>query len=177
MEGGKKLDYRIEQMREQRFIALVKSFANEIINDDENHEIPDFWAECHQNNLVEALRELRPQGKMDLYGLCSPTQNGEKTFDYGIGVILNEDTVVVDEETMLKAGYKIWNVAPETYAVFKCIGENGDCISDMWSRFYKEFLPQMGYEAMDSTDYEIYFENGEPRVFCELWIPVKKITY
>lgn len=70
MEGGKKMDYRIEQMREQRFIALVKSFANEIINDDENHEIPDFWAECHQKNLVEALRELRPNTEQ-LYH-CSP---------------------------------------------------------------------------------------------------------
>lgn len=90
---------------------------------------------------------------------------------------MNEDTGVVDEETMIKVGCKIWNVAPETYAVFECIGESGDCISDMWSRFYKEFLSQAGYEAMDSTDYEIYFENGEPRLFCELWIPVKKIIY
>ena len=43
-----------------------------------------------------------------------------------------------------------------------------------WSRFYQEFLPQMGYEAEASTDYEIYPESGREGVFCELWIPVKE---
>lgn len=61
-----------------------------------------------------------------------------------------------------------------TYVVFKCYGENDDCISEMWSRFFKEFLPQSGYEQTENTDYEIYFEKGEPGLFCELWIPVKK---
>lgn len=44
----------------------------------------------------------------------------------------------------------------------------------MWTRFYKEFLPQTGYESMDVTDYEIYFETRKPGLFCQLWIPVQK---
>lgn len=76
---------------------------------------------------------------------------------------------------MKKAGYCIWDVEPGTYVVFDCMGENGDCISDTWSKFYKEFLPQMGYEAEAKTDYEIYFEKGRKGLFCELWIPVKRI--
>ena len=44
----------------------------------------------------------------------------------------------------------------------------------MWSKFYQEFLPQMGYIARQETDYEIYFEKEKPGVFCELWIPVEK---
>lgn len=60
--------------------------------------------------------------------------------------------------------------------VFDCIGEDGDCISDTWAKFYKEFLPQMGYEAETETDYEIYFERGRAELFCELWIPVRKNT-
>ena len=174
VEGGKSMDYRIVQTKEQKFIALARSFSNEIINDEENHEIPDFWEECHDKNLVELLRNLRTDGKKDLYGLCTPTREGEDTFQYGIGVLIDEETKDFDTEEMKSAGYCIWDVKPGTYVVFDCIGEDGDCISDTWSKFYKEFLPQMGYEAETETDYEIYFERGRKGLFCELWIPVKK---
>lgn len=152
---------------------MARSFSNEIINDEENHEIPDFWEECHDKNLVELLRNLRPDGKKDLYGLCTPTREGEDTFQYGIGVLIDEETKDFDAEEMKSAGYCIWDVKPGSYVVFDCIGEDGDCISDTWSKFYKEFLPQMGYEAEAETDYEIYFEQGRKGLFCELWIPVK----
>ena len=174
VEGGKSMDYRIVQTKEQKFVALVRSFKNEIINDEENHEIPDFWSECNDKNLVGPIRELRPEGKKDLYGLCTPTKEGEDTFEYGIGVKVDEETAVFDLTRMEEAGYRIWDVKPGTYVVFDCIGEDGDCISDTWSKFYKEFLPQMGYEAQEETDYEIYFEKGKKGLFCELWIPVKK---
>ena len=174
VEGGKSMDYRIVQTKEQKFIALARSFSNEIINDEENHEIPDFWGECHDKNLVEPLRNLRPDGKKDLYGLCTPTREGEDTFQYGIGVLIDEETKAFDVGKMQQEGYCIWDVKPGTYVVFDCVGEDGDCISDTWSKFYKEFLPQMGYEAEAETDYEIYFEQGRKGLFCELWIPVKK---
>lgn len=174
VEGGQGMDYRIVQTKAQRFIALARSFSNEIINDDDNHDIPDFWDECYRENRVAALRSLRPEGKRDLYGLCTPTRAGEDTFLYGIGVLVDEDTAPFDQAAFEKAGYTLWDVAPGTYAVFDCLGTDGDCISDTWSRFYKEFLPQMGYEADQATDYEIYFERSRPGLFCELWIPVKK---
>ena len=37
------MDYRIVQTQKQKFIAMVRSFRNEIINDDDNHDVPDFW--------------------------------------------------------------------------------------------------------------------------------------
>lgn len=61
-----------------------------------------------------------------------------------------------------------------TYVVFDCIGEDEDCIGETWEKFYKEFLPQMGYEAESETDYEIYFEKGREGLMCELWIPIRK---
>lgn len=161
VEGGKTMDYRIVQTEEQKFIALVRSFRNEIINDEENRDIPDFWGECHDKNLVEAIRNLRPEGKRDLYGLCSPTKQGEGTFEYGIGVLIDGATSEFDTAEMEKAGYSIWDVKPGTYVVFDCIGEDGDCIGDTWSKFYREFLPQMGYESEAETDYEIYLKMEE----------------
>lgn len=174
MEGGKIMNYRMEQTKEKKFIAMVRSFQNKIINDEENQEIPNFWSECQERNLLEPIRKLRPEGKRDLYGLCSPTKKEEATFDYGIGVLVDEETLSFDEKEMLDAGYQLWTVEPGDYVVFECMGEDGSCISETWAGFYKEFLPQMGYEASEATDYEIYFEQEKEGLFCELWIPIKK---
>ena len=130
VEGGKSMDYRIVQTEKQKFIAMVRSFSNEIINDEENHEIPDFWEECNKKNLIGPMCALRPEGKRDLFGLCSPTKAGRDTFEYGIGVRLDSETAEFDLAEMEKQGYTVWDVAPGTYVVFECIGEDGDCISE-----------------------------------------------
>lgn len=174
LEGGSVMDYRIEHRESQRFIALVRAFPNEISNDENDHSIPDFWTECHEKNLVEAIRSLRAEGKRDLYGLCSPVRDSETHFNYGIGIVIDEDTDVTDLEHFIKSGYTLWETEPADYAVFKCFGSDGDCLGEMWSKFFKEFVPQTGYMQTDGTDYEIYFEKGESGLFCELWIPVKQ---
>ena len=87
-----------------------------------------------------------------------------------IGIIGEEEATKMLE----KKGFRIWDVNPGTYVVFDCVGEDGDCIAKTWVKFYKEFLPQMGYEASEQTDYELYFDGTRPEVFCELWIPIKK---
>lgn len=174
LEGGFAMDYKIIFKGSQRFITLTRSFPNEIINDESDYSISDFWGECHEKGLVEPIRSLRPEGKRDLYGLCSPKDDGKGNFKYGIGVIVDSDTDMSKEAELLGMGYSVWETEPTDYVVFKCIGTNGDCIADAWSRYFKEFLPQSGYAQTERTDYEIYFENGECGVFCELWIPVEK---
>ena len=174
VEGGKSMDYRIVQTEAQKFLAVVRDFRNEIINDAENHEIPDFWGMCRENGMIAKLLAMCPAGRRDLYGLCAPTKPGAETFAYGIGVPADADSAALDPDALKQAGLCIWNVQPGTYAVFDCIGEDADCISETWARFYKEFLPQMGYEAADETDYEYYPEQERSGVFCELWIPVRK---
>ena len=174
VEGGSIMDYRMEHREQQQFIALVRAFQNEIINDDNNHNISDFWTESYEKNLIEPMRQLCAQGKRDLYGLCSPVKENETHFDYGIGVIVDEDTDITELKKLIDSGYILWKTEPADYAVFQCLGSDGNCIGETWSKFFKEFSPQTGYVQTDSTDYEIYFENGEKGVFCELWIPVKK---
>ena len=174
IEGGKSMDYRIVQGDKKRFIAIVENFKNEIINDEKNNDVPNFWQKCIDNKVIEKLCELRVDGKKDFYGLCSPAKEGDSTFEYGIGVLWDEDTFPFDLVEMEKFGFRVWNVEPYMYVVFDCVGEDGDCISDTWSKFYKEFLPQTGYFAAEETDFEIYYENGKKGLFCELWIPIKK---
>ena len=173
VEGGSIMDYRIEHRESQRFLALKRAFSNENSMDENGRSSPEFWDECHDKGLIEPVRSLRPEGKRDLYGLCSP-RDSEGSFDYGIGIILDEDTDPTQLERLVKEGCFLWEASPADYAVFKCIGSDGACIGETWSKFFKEFVPQTGYTQTDDTDYEIYFENGESDVFCELWIPVRK---
>lgn len=174
LEGGSIMDYRMEHKESQQFIAMVKAFPNEIINDESDQSVSDFWGECYEKNLIEPMKRLRTEGKRDLYGLCSPVKDSETHFNYGIGVLIDEDTDSTKLEQFVDNGYAMWKTEPADYAVFQCIGSDGDCLSDTWSKFFKEFTPQTGYVQTDDTDYEIYFENGESGVFCELWVPVKR---
>lgn len=174
IEGGSVMDYRMEHRERQQFLALVRSFPNEIATDKYNHEIPDFWTECCEKNLIEPLKLLRANGKRDLYGLCSPAKNNETHFNYGIGILMDEDTDLTALKQFTDQGYTIWETAPADYAVFKCLGSDGGCLNETWNKFFKEFAPQTGYSQTDDTDYEIYYENGEPDLFCELWVPVEK---
>ena len=168
------MDYRMEHREQQQFIALVRAFPNEITNDDNDTSIPDFWTECTEKNLIEPMKLLRAEGKRDLYGLCSPTKDNESHFNYGIGVAMDENTDQTQLEQFINNGYVIWKTFPADYAVFKCYGPDGNCLGETWNKFFKEFVPQTGYVQTDDTDYEIYFENGESGLFCELWVPVKK---
>lgn len=174
LEGGTMMDYRMEHRGRQQFIAVVRAFPNEIINDDNDHSIPDFWTECGDSHLLDRIKLLRPEGKRDLYGLCSPTRMNETHFRYGIGVVCDSDTDVSGLDALLADGYTLWKTEPADYAVFKCIGSDGDCLGETWSKFFKEFSPQTGYTQTEDTDYEIYFERGEKNLFCELWVPVRK---
>ncbi|MDE5825286.1 MAG: AraC family transcriptional regulator [Lachnospiraceae bacterium] len=174
LEGGSIMDYRMEHREQQQFIALVRAFPNESVNDDNDHSIPDFWTECGEKNLIEPMRQLRAAGKRDLYGLCSPAKDNETHFNYGIGVRVDEDTDMAGVQQLMNNGYSMWKTEPADYAVFKCFGDDGNCLGETWSKFFKEFSPQTGYVQTDDTDYEIYFENGESGLFCELWVPVRK---
>ena len=174
IEGGNIMDYKIEKKNKQKFIAKVREFDNESGDavDENGRSIPEFWKESHETKSVELIRNLRPEGKRDLYGLCSPIEKGSSKFKYGIGVAVDGDTETASIDNILSKGFDLWETESSDYVVFKCYGKNGDCLSETWSRFFKEFLPNTKYEMADGTDYEIYFDKGEVGLFCELWIPV-----
>ena len=71
-------------------------------------------------------------------------------------------------------GFCVWEVAPTLWAVFKCIGTDGDCIGETWDRIFKEFLPGSEYNMLHDVDFEFYPEENSSDCFCEIWIPVEK---
>lgn len=172
LEGGTAMDYRIVKQEKQMFLALIRAFPCSIINDDSDHSIPDFWDESTTQEMIGRLQQLRPNGKRDLYGLCSPKRDDEDNFLYGIGILIDDETDANAIEELQALGCTLWETEPAEYVVFRCMGDDGDCISETWESFYREFLPGSGYDQTELTDYEIYYQQGEEGLFCELWIPV-----
>jgi len=164
-EGGKAMDYRIE--KRAAFTVLTKSrlFSGDIISEDDNTEIPDFWKEASGDGTLKVLSEHSKE--KSVYGLCSPVDKASNSFKYGIGK-------EVDGGTRSTEGFEIWEVNHPLWAVFRCIGETPDCIGDTWTRIFNEFLPGSDYEFAEYIDFEYYPVQGEEGLFCEIWIPIGK---
>ena len=172
IEGGT-MNYKITETKGLKFLTICKNFKNEIVNDPNNHDIPVFWDECYKNGSIDKLLSLRPIGNQLLYGLCNPCKE-DNTFDYSIGIILDENTTLLTEDEINKFGFSIMEVPSAKYVLLDCYGEDASCIKKTWTKFYKEFLPQMGYSAANAVDFEVYYGDDRPGLFCELWIPICK---
>ncbi|MFI3603681.1 AraC family transcriptional regulator [Vagococcus fluvialis] len=164
LEGGNGLEYRIEETIPFTLITKKKTFDNTIIADENNCEIPDFWKECESEGVFNKLKEYSTEH--DIYGVCAPISKESSTFSYGIGMKY--------DSRELPTEFELWQVKPTFWAVFKCIGEDTECISETWSKIFSEFLPTGKYSMLDDNDFELYSENFDSDCFCEIWIPIKK---
>ena len=140
------------------FYSKPAKFRNESISEDGNTEIPDFWKECGKNGTFEELKQNT--NKHDIYGACAPISNESTHFEYGIGMEFSGNDI--------PDGYTIWKVNPTLWAIFKCIGENKDCISETWGKIFSEFLPSSEYSMIDDTDFELYSQKSNADCFCEI---------
>lgn len=57
---------------------------------------------------------------------------------------------------------------PTLWAVFECIGNDSECIGQIWDRIFKEFLSNSNYNMLDDIDFELYPENSNSDCFCEI---------
>lgn len=164
LEGGTVMDYKIVKKESFKLLVKVKEFGVESISEDNNEDIPNFWNECAENGVFDVLKSNTTNH--DIYGVCKPISKESKYFDYGIAMKYDGGDV--------PEGYKVWDVHPTLWGVFKCVGENGDCIGEMWNRIFNEFLPSSDYTMLDDIDFEFYKEDNNTDCFCEIWIPVEK---
>lgn len=164
MEGGNVMDYRIEEKEAFKVLAKVRKFKNSIINQEGNTDIPDFWSESKEKGVFKILQKDKSNDR--IYGLCAPLSKESDEFAYGIGAEYANGEV--------PEGYEVWEVKPKLWAVFKCIGENPECIGETWDKIFKEFLPSSDYIMEDDVDYELYTDDFEKECFCEVWIPVRR---
>lgn len=164
LEGGTVMDYKIVEREKFNLLVKAQAFRNESISEEGNTEIPDFWKQCGTNGVFEVLKKHTKT--KDTYGVCAPISKESTHFDYGIGMMY--------EGSNVPEGYRVWEVTPTLWAVFKCIGEDGRCIGETWDRIFKEFLPSSDYNMLDAVDFEFYPDNSNLDCFCEIWIPVEK---
>mgnify|MGYP000879213588 CR=1 FL=1 len=164
LEGGKVMEYKIVEKEPFKLLAKVKAFKNEIISEENNTEIPDFWKQCGDEGVFDVLSKHTV--KHDIYGVCAPITKESTHFDYGIAMKYGGGAI--------PDGYRIWDVTPTLWTVFKCVGNDGECIGETWNRIFKEFLPSSDYNMLDDTDFELYPEDNNSDCFCEIWIPVEK---
>lgn len=164
LEGGTVMDYKIVERENFKLLAKVESFRNECISEEDNTEIHDFWKTCEDNGVFNELSKSTMNH--DIYGVCAPINKESMYFNYGIAMEYNSGNV--------PEGFRIWDVNPTLWAVFKCIGKDGDCIGETWNRIFNEFLPSSDYNMLDDTDFELYSEENNSDCFCEIWIPVEK---
>lgn len=164
VEGGCILKYKIVERKSFNILAKIRKFNNLTIGEEDNQEIRDFWEENMSKGLFEKLKSIT--GKENMYGVCSPISRDSNEFNYGIGMEYEGDKEI--------EGFTSWKVNSGLWAVFKCIGKDGQCIANTWDKIFKEFLPSSEYVMLDDTDFEFYPGENDEGCFCEVWIPVKK---
>lgn len=164
VEGGKIMDYRIENRKKFCVLVKPKAFLNEKINEEGNRDIPDFWTQCQQDGTFDLLNKYRQNN--DNYAVCSPISEEKGCFDYAVGILC-------DEGSDTPEGLKRWIIEEGLWAVFPCIGSDESCMDGVWEKIYREFLPQSGYEMRNYADFE-YYPAQPSDVFCEIWVPIRE---
>lgn len=82
-QGGQSMTHRLVPQEPFQLLVVSRTFANDIIGDDDNTDIATFWQECLQDGTVNHLQKLT--GTQDLFSPCASVSDESKTFRYGIG--------------------------------------------------------------------------------------------
>ena len=105
-----------------------------------------------------------------IFGVCyGNNSDSEKTFNYSIGAICDENIIV-------PKGFRKNTIPARTWAIFECKGAMPKSIQDMWHKITAEFFPISGYQPTCEMDIEAYTEGdmGSENYCSEIWIPVVK---
>ena len=105
-----------------------------------------------------------------IFGVCyGNNSDSEKTFNYSIGAICDENIIV-------PKGFRKNTIPARTWAIFECKGAMPKAIQDMWHKITAEFFPISGYQPTCEMDIEAYTEGdmGSENYRSEILIPVVK---
>lgn len=153
LEGGNKMDYRIENKEAFKICAIVRDFSVET-----KDKIPEFWDEIKANGK---LKEISKNFTRCTLGVCMG-ENDAKEYKYGIGIEMEENDPPIPETEII-------DVAKSKWVVFKCEGNQAEDINKLWSRIYKEYFVTSEYKQSMNIDFERYDEKN-----TEIWIPISK---
>lgn len=153
IDGGRILNYRIEDKEEFKIAAITRNFSVE-----NKSKILEFWNEIKVNGK---LKEISKDFTRCTLGVCIG-ENGAKEYKYGIGIECTDTDNQMSEAEIIK-------VAKSKWIVFKCKGQKAEDINELWSRIYKEYFITSEYKQSMNIDFELYDEKD-----TEIWIPICK---
>ncbi|NLD26397.1 MAG: AraC family transcriptional regulator, partial [Acholeplasmataceae bacterium] len=166
IEGGKVMEYRIEEKAAFKIIMRDKAFDSETARQD----IPLFWDDVKSDGTMGKLcgyMNYTGDFSGSIIGVCFDDESLRAgCFRYGIGV-----EYCKDEKTDLT----ILDVSAHTWVIFKCLGPLPEAIQKTWDRIYREFFPTTEYEAIPGIDMEVYpdGDNTSENYWSEIWIPIR----
>lgn len=153
IDGGKTLNYRIEDKEEFEISAIIRKFSIETKN-----KIPEFWDEIKANGK---LKEISKNFTRNTVGVCIGENNSEE-YKYGIGIEVVENDKKINEAEIIQVPKSKW-------IVFKCEGQKTEDINELWARIYKEYFSTSEDKQSMNIDFELYDESD-----TEIWIPICK---
>ena len=171
LNGGNKIDYRIEKKEAFEVVLRKKQFPKQ--QEITTREISKFWATCQKDGTIEALcKYIHPNNIFNKcivgVSLVAETASTDEDFPYGIGAHYNGENIDEDYLTVEK-------IPAHTYAVFKCTGTMPEAFQRVYKYICTEFFPASEYqpcgveiEAYPSADVQ------NPDYTCEVWIAVEK---
>lgn len=156
LEGGTKMEYRIENKPAFRVVLMTRKFTEET----SMAGIPRFWDEYIAQGWMAKV--------CGQFGVCLQAENGAKEWEYGIGC---RESLARE----IPAGFTTLDIPAHTWAVFPCRGAMPDSLQQLWGRVYSEWLPHSGYELAQGCDLELYTEGdtSSPDYYSEIWLPVR----
>ncbi len=159
------MEYKI--IKKEAFDVVEKAEIHSLDNGENTRTIPDFWSRARKDGTIEKLLELTSDQKF-LFGICYGNgKESPKTFEYAIGAVCGE-------ETMVPEGFRKTTIPARTWAVFECTGAMPEAIQEKWNEIVTTFFPTSGYVPTYEMDIEAYTDGNMscPDYKSEIWVPV-----
>lgn len=173
VQGGNKMDYRIETKQAFKVIGFERVFENETAY----AEIPKFWEEvfakympCFTGKPAETpAQKAVVSNKIGEFGICIDDIGGNR-FRYIIGGRYMGGDV--------PEGMTVCEIPEYTWAVFNHIGALPESFQDLNTEIFRDWLPNNpDYQLDGNIDIEWYSGEGkttDPDYKSAIWVPVKK---
>lgn len=161
IEGGEKMNYKVEEKEAFTVMGISKTFDYE----SSKTEVPKFWKENFYN-------EKRISGT---YGISIDNGNNQEKFEYIIAENYNP-------QMKIATGFVTKTIPKHTWLVFPCTGAMPDAIQDLQEKIFSEWLPNnKEYEIDANYSVEWYSDmnnyknkSNDSQYYSEIWIPIKK---
>lgn len=174
IQGGNKMNYRIEKMTNFKIIGFKRKFNMET----SLSEIPKFWDEVFgsyakklysQHKLPEnATERAFVENQIGMYGACIDDET-ETQGDFNYMIAGPYCGGAVPE------GLEIFEFEASEWAKFDCVMKT---IQETTQKIFSEWLPtNKDFEMTSGSSIEWYSSDDEPfdqNHKCSVWIPVKR---